>query len=42
VGNERLGDQVGFLLKPLAAESVAGGQQMTFQQAGTIEPGHAP
>jgi flavin reductase (DIM6/NTAB) family NADH-FMN oxidoreductase RutF len=37
-----LGDHVGILLKPLEAEPGGGERQLTFQQAGAIEPGHAP
>ncbi|HUG73584.1 MAG TPA: flavin reductase family protein [Steroidobacteraceae bacterium] len=37
-----LGDHVGFVLKPLEAVPGTEEKQMTFQQAGSIEAGHAP
>ena len=37
-----LGDHVGFLLEPLDTEQHAAGEQLTFQQARDIEPGHKP
>lgn len=37
-----LGDHVGFLLEPLETGVGAAGEQLTFQQARDIEPGHKP
>ena len=37
-----LGDHVGFLLEPLDSEQSATSEQLTFQQARDIEPGHRP
>ena len=37
-----LGDHVGFLLEPLDTEQSATSEQLTFQQARDIEPGHRP
>jgi flavin reductase (DIM6/NTAB) family NADH-FMN oxidoreductase RutF len=37
-----LGDHVGFLLEPIDAEQDAISEQLTFQQARDIEPGHKP
>ncbi|MBN1238663.1 MAG: flavin reductase family protein [Gammaproteobacteria bacterium] len=37
-----LGDHVGFLLEPRDAEQSGTSQQLTFQQARDIEPGHKP
>jgi flavin reductase (DIM6/NTAB) family NADH-FMN oxidoreductase RutF len=37
-----LGDHVGFLLEPLDTEQSATSEQLTFQQARDIEPGHKP
>jgi flavin reductase (DIM6/NTAB) family NADH-FMN oxidoreductase RutF len=37
-----LGDHVGFQLEPLEAEPGAPSEQLTFQQAKDIEPGHKP
>jgi flavin reductase (DIM6/NTAB) family NADH-FMN oxidoreductase RutF len=37
-----LGDHVGFLLEPIDAEQDAASEQLTFQQARDIEPGHEP
>lgn len=36
------GDHVGFLLEPIEVERDAAGDQLTFQQARAIEPGHEP
>jgi flavin reductase (DIM6/NTAB) family NADH-FMN oxidoreductase RutF len=36
------GDHVGFLLEPIDAEKRAASEQLTFQQARDIEPGHEP
>jgi flavin reductase (DIM6/NTAB) family NADH-FMN oxidoreductase RutF len=36
------GDHVGFLLEPIDAEQSARSQQLTFQRARDIEPGHRP
>ncbi len=37
-----LGDHVGFLLEPIDTEQNASSQQLTFQRARDIEPGHKP
>jgi len=37
-----LGDHVGFLLEPFDAEQTATSEQLTFQRARDIEPGHEP
>jgi flavin reductase (DIM6/NTAB) family NADH-FMN oxidoreductase RutF len=37
-----LGDHVGFLLEPIDTEQRAASEQLTFQQARDIEPGHKP
>lgn len=37
-----LGDHVGFLLEPIDMEHEASSQQLTFQKARDIEPGHEP
>jgi flavin reductase (DIM6/NTAB) family NADH-FMN oxidoreductase RutF len=37
-----LGDHVGFLLEPLDTEQSAASEQLTFQQARRIKPGHRP
>jgi flavin reductase (DIM6/NTAB) family NADH-FMN oxidoreductase RutF len=37
-----LGDHVGFLLEPIDTAQNAASQQLTFQQAREIEPGHKP
>ena len=37
-----LGDHQGFVLEPIDAEVDAAGDQLTFQQAKDIEPGHEP
>lgn len=37
-----LGDHVGFLLEPIDAEKTAISEQLTFQRARDIEPGHEP
>jgi flavin reductase (DIM6/NTAB) family NADH-FMN oxidoreductase RutF len=37
-----LGDHVGFLLEPIDTEQDAAAEQLTFQQARDIEPGHKP
>jgi flavin reductase (DIM6/NTAB) family NADH-FMN oxidoreductase RutF len=36
------GDHVGFLLEPIDAEQNASSEQLTFQRARDIEPGHKP
>lgn len=36
------GDHVGFLLDPIDTAPDAGSEQLTFQQARDIEPGHKP
>ncbi len=36
------GDHVGFLLTPIDTGQEARGEQLTFQKARDIEPGHAP
>jgi flavin reductase (DIM6/NTAB) family NADH-FMN oxidoreductase RutF len=36
------GDHVGFLLEPIDTEKAASGEQLTFQRARDIEPGHEP
>ena len=36
------GDHVGFLLEPLESEKRASSEQLTFQQARNIKPGHKP
>jgi flavin reductase (DIM6/NTAB) family NADH-FMN oxidoreductase RutF len=37
-----LGDHVGFLLEPIDTEQDATSEQLTYQQARDIEPGHKP
>jgi flavin reductase (DIM6/NTAB) family NADH-FMN oxidoreductase RutF len=37
-----LGDHMGFLLEPLGSGSGAPSDQLTFQQARSMEPGHKP
>ncbi len=37
-----LGDHVGFLLEPIDTEQNATSEQLTFQRARDIEPGHKP
>jgi flavin reductase (DIM6/NTAB) family NADH-FMN oxidoreductase RutF len=37
-----LGDHVGFLLEPIDTEQNARSEQLTFQRARDIEPGHKP
>jgi flavin reductase (DIM6/NTAB) family NADH-FMN oxidoreductase RutF len=37
-----VGDHVGFLLEPIDTEQGADSQQLTFQRARDIEPGHRP
>ncbi len=37
-----LGDHVGFLLEPIDTEATRTAEQLTFQQARDIEPGHKP
>ena len=37
-----LGDHVGFLLEPIDTQSAAAAEQLTYQEARTIEPGHKP
>lgn len=37
-----LGDHVGFLLEPIDTEQRAASEQLTYQQARDIEPGHEP
>lgn len=37
-----LGDHVGFLLEPLDTEQSGTSEQLTFQQARDIKPGHKP
>ena len=37
-----LGDHVGFLLEPIDTEQGGKSEQLTFQQARDIEPGHKP
>ena len=37
-----LGDHLGFLLEPIDTEQSATSQQLTFQRARDIEPGHKP
>lgn len=37
-----LGDHVGFLLAPLDSEQTGASEQLTFQQARDIKPGHKP
>ena len=37
-----LGDHVGFLLEPIDAGQEAASDQLTFQNARDIEPGHRP
>ena len=37
-----LGDHVGFLLEPIDTEQHATSEQLTFQKARDIEPGHKP
>jgi flavin reductase (DIM6/NTAB) family NADH-FMN oxidoreductase RutF len=36
------GDHVGFLLEPIDLEQASAAEQLTFQQARDIEPGHEP
>jgi flavin reductase (DIM6/NTAB) family NADH-FMN oxidoreductase RutF len=36
------GDHVGFLLEPIDTEQSASSEQLTFQRARDIEPGHEP
>jgi flavin reductase (DIM6/NTAB) family NADH-FMN oxidoreductase RutF len=36
------GDHVGFLLEPIATGQTAASEQLTFQKARDIEPGHEP
>ena len=42
LGRIALGDHVGFLLEPIDAEKGADSEQLTFQEARDIEPGHPP
>ena len=42
MGRISLGDHVGFLLEPIDAEKVGQSEQLTFQEARNIEPGHPP
>ena len=42
LGRIALGDHVGFLLEPIDAEQDAASEQLTFQKARDIEPGHKP
>lgn len=42
LGRISLGDHVGFLLEPIDAEKGAQSEQLTFQEARSIEPGHPP
>ena len=42
IGRIALGDHVGFLLEPIDAEKGARSEQLTFQEARNIEPGHPP
>jgi len=42
MGRISLGDHVGFLLEPIDAEQAAQAEQLTFQEARNIEPGHPP
>jgi flavin reductase (DIM6/NTAB) family NADH-FMN oxidoreductase RutF len=42
LGRIALGDHVGFLLEPIDAEQDGASEQLTFQQARDIEPGHEP
>lgn len=37
-----LGDHVGFLLEPIETEQNGASEQLTFQRARDIEPGHKP
>jgi flavin reductase (DIM6/NTAB) family NADH-FMN oxidoreductase RutF len=37
-----LGDHVGFLLEPIDTEQATASEQLTFQRARDIEPGHPP
>ena len=37
-----LGDHVGFLLEPIETEQHDSAEQLTFQRARDIEPGHKP
>lgn len=37
-----LGDHVGFVLEPIDTEQIAASEQLTFQEARNIEPGHRP
>ncbi len=41
-GRISLGDHVGFLLEPIDAEQGARSEQLMFQEARDIEPGHPP
>jgi flavin reductase (DIM6/NTAB) family NADH-FMN oxidoreductase RutF len=36
------GDHMGFVLEPVAAEAHGDGDELTFQEAKDIEPGHEP
>lgn len=36
------GDHTGFVLEPVAAEAHGDGQELSFQEAKDIEPGHEP
>jgi flavin reductase (DIM6/NTAB) family NADH-FMN oxidoreductase RutF len=42
LGRIALGDHVGFLLEPIDAEKEGQSEQLTFQEARNIEPGHPP
>jgi flavin reductase (DIM6/NTAB) family NADH-FMN oxidoreductase RutF len=42
LGRIALGDHVGFLLEPIDTEQAATSEQLTFQAARDIEPGHKP
>jgi flavin reductase (DIM6/NTAB) family NADH-FMN oxidoreductase RutF len=42
LGRFDLGDHVGFLLAPMEAERSEVSEQLTYQQARDIDPGHAP
>jgi flavin reductase (DIM6/NTAB) family NADH-FMN oxidoreductase RutF len=42
LGRISLGDHVGFLLEPIDAEKGAQSEQLMFQEARDIEPGHPP
>jgi flavin reductase (DIM6/NTAB) family NADH-FMN oxidoreductase RutF len=41
-GHIPFGDHVGFLLEPIDTEKAASSEQLTFQHARDIEPGHEP